>query len=212
MKRITLSLLLLFIACFPGLPQEDTVTMILSEAKANLERMNDFSADFTYSIENKSKPVSISKKGKFQFAKGKYVLLMDDQEIFCDGKSMWIHIQGDEEVNILHYDPEDSTGFDLILSPFYEEATKSIYEGKKLVDGITYDQIYLEFSNPELDYHKARLWIDEASKILEKIVLVNRRQTISTYQFTNIKTDQGLPESTFVFDIENFNGEIYDER
>ena len=184
MKRITLSLLLLFIACFPGLPQEDTVTMILSEAKANLERMNDFSADFTYSIENKSKPVSISKKGKFQFAKGKYVLLMDDQEIFCDGKSMWIHIQGDEEVNILHYDPEDSTGFDLILSPFYEEATKSIYEDKKLVDGITYDQIYL----------------------------VNRRQTISTYQFTNIKTDQGLPESTFVFDIENFNGEIYDER
>jgi len=59
--------------------------------------VKDFTADFVYSIENPRKLLLISKKGKLQYAKGKYVVVMKDQEIYCDGKSIWIHILGEGE-------------------------------------------------------------------------------------------------------------------
>ena len=138
---------------------------------------------------------------------------MEDKEIYSDGKSLWIHLPDEEnlEVTIMNYDPEESFNFELMFSPMFETATKSIYEGKKSVNGISYNQIYLEFSNPKLEYHQVRLWINETSKIQEKVVLVSKRQ-ITTYAYTNIKIDQSLPESTFVFDTCNFRGYIYDER
>lgn len=214
MKKNIFGLLILFIGWLPGFTQEKSVTEILEESKAKLERISDFSADFTYSIEIKTNPTRISKNGKFHYAKGKFVVIMEDQEIYSDGKSLWIHLPGEEnsEVTIMNYDPEESFNFDLIFSPMHETATKSIYEGKKSVNGVTYDQVYLQFSNPVLDYHQVRLWINETSKIQEKVVLVNKKQTITTYAYTNIKTDLGLPESTFVFDTDNFQEDIYDER
>lgn len=214
MRKNTVCLLFLFITCLPGFSQEELAKSILREVKDHLEGISDFSADFTYSIEIKTNPTRVSKNGKFHYAKGKFVVIMEDQEIYSDGKSLWIHLPGEEnsEVTIMNYDPEESFNFDLIFSPMYEPATKSIYEGKKSVNGVTYDQVYLQFSNPELEYHQVRLWINETSKIQEKVVLVNKMQTITTYEYTNIKIDQGLPESTFVFDTDNFQGEIYDER
>lgn len=214
MRKNTVCLLFLFITCLPGFSQEELAKSILREVKDHLEGISDFSADFTYSIEIKTNPTRVSKNGKFHYAKGKFVVIMEDQEIYSDGKSLWIHLPGEEnsEVTIMNYDPEESFNFDLIFSPMYETATKSIYEGKKSVNGVTYDQVYLQFSNPELEYHQVRLWINETSKIQEKVVLVNKMQTITTYEYTNIKIDQGLPESTFVFDTDNFQGEIYDER
>lgn len=204
--------MLLFIACLPGLPQEEAVTRILLESKANLELMSDFSADFTYNIENKSKPLIISKKGKLQYAKGKYALIMDDQEIYCDGISMWVHLPGDAEVNIMDYDPEEGVGFEQVFTLFNEEGINARYEDKQTVAGSSLDQIYLTISNSALDFNQARLWINETTKFLEKVVSINRMQIITTYAFSNIKMDQGLPESTFVFDTTNFRGEVYDER
>jgi outer membrane lipoprotein-sorting protein len=112
----------------------------------------------------------------------------------------------------MDYDPEEGVGFEQVFTLFNEEGINARYEDKQTVAGSSLDQIYLTISNSALDFNQARLWINETSKFLEKVVLTNRMQIITTYAFSNIKMDQGLPESTFVFDTANFRGEVYDER
>jgi len=43
-------------------------------------------------------------------------------------------------------------------------------------------------------------------------MIIDENQTAITYAFSNFKTDQGLSDSTFVFDVTNFDGAINDLR
>lgn len=141
---------------------------------------------------------------------------MPDQEIFCDGKSIWIHLPNDSpdesELNILPNDPEDGEAIFPLFFLFNEEGINARYEGKQTVSGRSLDQLYLTITNPSVDINQARLWINEYTRFPEKIMTIDRRQTVTTFEFAKIQLDQGLPASTFVFDTSNFSGEIYDER
>ena len=213
MRKYSIAIFFCFLAsCLSGFAQEDIATKILADSNEKSENLRDFSADMMYSLENPNMANPVSKKGKIHYAKGKYVVIMDDQEIYCDGKSLWIHIPADEEVSILNYDPEEAPGFQQVFSLFQLEGIQARYDGKATIDGIIYDQIYLTVSNPEVDFNQAKIWINETTKLSEKLITIDRRQTATTYSFANILIDQDLPDSTFVFDTRNFKGDIYDER
>ncbi len=150
---ITLAYLLCFLASsLPGFTQEDIAMKILAESSAKSEHFRDFSADMMYLLENPNLAVPVSKKGKLHYAKGKYSLIMDEQEIYCDGKSIWTHLPEDEEVTIINYNPEEELGFELVFSLFQLEGINARYDGQQTIEGITFDQIYLAISNPKVDF------------------------------------------------------------
>ena len=211
---ITLGLLLSFFAvCLPGFAQDGTATKILNESKAKFDKLEDFTADFIYSLENPSNSkTNISKKGKLYFSGGKYIVILEDQEIYCDGESIWIHLPEDEEVNIMNYDPEEGFNIHEIFSP-YDEGSNARYEGTQTVDGRPLHIIYIAYvTDTNMEFNQARVWINQTTKIMEKVVLTNRRQISTIYEFSNIKLNQGIPSSKFSFDTKKFEGDIYDER
>lgn len=215
MKRntITSGLVLIFLVlCLSGFAQDATATKILQESKEKFQKLDDFSADFVYSLENPANPnTNISKKGKLFYSGGKYTVLLEDQEIYCDGKSIWIHIPEDEEVTILDNDSEEGFNIESIFN-LYEEGSKARYDGTQTVDGRPMHKIYLAATDKNLEFNQARMWVNRSTKLLEKAVVTNRRQISTIYEFSNIKTNQGLPASTFVFDTTKFGGDVYDER
>ena len=215
------SIVVLFLLGFigpllPGLSQEDPAIKILSEYHAKLEALSDFSADFIYTIENQGTAANISQKGVLHYAKGKYVIKMPGQEIFCDGKSIWIHLPGDpptdSELNILPYDPEEGLALDQVFFLFKEKGISAKYVGKQTIAGSSLDLLYLVNTNPKVDFYEARMWINEHSTFPQKITTTDRRQTTTSFEFNNIQLDQGLPATAFEFDTSHFPGEIYDER
>ncbi len=137
---------------------------------------------------------------------------MKNQEIYCDGKYVWLYLPSNNELIINHYNPEEGKGFEQVFSLFNLEGVKVRYDGQKIIEGRSLDQIYLAISNPEVAYNNATFWINQTSKFLEKVVIIDENQTTITYAFSNFKTDQGLSDSTFVFDITNFDGAIIDLR
>lgn len=215
MKEITFAILFLIVLFGPiltGFSQEDLATKIMSAYHEKLEALNDFSADFVYNLQNPVSSVSISKKGVLNYAKGKYAIKMPDQEIFCDGKSIWMHRPGESEVIIMKNDPEEGLVFDQIFFLFGEEGINARYVGRETIAGRSFELLDLDNINPAVDIYKARLWINEHTNLPEKIASTDRRQTTTTFEFNNVQLDQGLPSSTFVFDTGNFAGDIYDER
>jgi outer membrane lipoprotein-sorting protein len=214
MKKKFLSILLLIgFFNYPETTFAQEANSILRESNETFSRVQDFSADFVYSIENPSNVNTIvSKKGILIFSKGKYIVKMPDQEIYSDGKTLWIHLPQDEELTILNYDPEEGLELEQIFTFSKGQEEKARYESQEVVEGRPLDQIYLSINNPDLDFNLARIWINSDSKLMEKIIMINRMQTRTSYEFSNILINQGLTESTFVFDLNNFKGDIYDER
>ena len=192
---------------------KDPSQNILEESKEKLRNLRDFSADFLYTIQNPNlKPISQS--GSILYKKGKYVIKLEDQELYCNGDILWIHIPAedaaDAELQKMDYDEEEGMNVESIFN-IYESSTESKYEGSETVHGVETEKIFLAIKNPDLDYNRAYVWINKRTKILEKVLLIDRRQTQTIYEFSNIKTNTGVLDSAFNFNEKDFPGEIYDE-
>ncbi|GAB4414669.1 MAG: hypothetical protein OHK0039_22690 [Bacteroidia bacterium] len=185
---------------------------ILEESKVALKALKDFSADFTYEISNPGMKNPVAKKGTLKYKKGKYVVKLDDQEIFCDLETMWIYLKDDNEVNIMEYDPQEGMDIEAVFN-LYESNATSRYDGEQKVHGIDCHRIYLAMKDPKLEYNQAYLWINKSNKFLEKISLINRNQTTATYEFVNVRTNVGFEDKVFQFQPSEHAGvQVYDER
>lgn len=185
---------------------------ILEESKVALRSLSDFSADFNYELTNPGMRNTVSKTGSLKYKRGKYVIKMDDQEIFCDLKTLWIYLKADNEVNVMNYDPEEGMDVESIFN-LYETSSEARYQGEQQVNGAACHHIYLAIKDPGLEYNQAYLWINKQTKLLQKISLINRSQTTTSYEFRNMKTNTGLGDAEFRFDVGAHSGvDVYDER
>ncbi|MEM7655396.1 MAG: outer membrane lipoprotein carrier protein LolA [Bacteroidota bacterium] len=194
-------------------PTGDLSSEILQKSKAELESLQDLTAQFTYQIESPQMKQAIAKKGALKYKGGMYQIDLPGQKIYCDAQTMWIYLVDDLEVNILEYDPEDALSPESIFQ-IYETSAKSRYEGEETVHGVKSHKIFLAIQDERLDYNQAYVWINKRSNLLEKMSVINRNQTTTTYEFSQIKTNSGYDRNDFVLQVESLPAdvEVYDER
>jgi len=185
---------------------------ILKEYKIKLKSLKDYSAQFTYALSNPTGP-SISKKGIIKTKGNKYIVQLEDQQIYCDGESLWVYLLELNEVNIMSYDPEEGFGLESVFK-VQEANGPAKYAGIEPIQNRDHHKIILtKIDNTQLDYYRASLWIDVQTQLLSKAVLVNRMQTTTEFLFSAIQFNQGILDSEFVFDLSKYpNIEVYDER
>lgn len=193
----------------------DISSQILEESREALAAVDDLFAEFTYQIENPGMQKPIAKTGELKYKQGKYNIKLPGQRIFCDTETVWIYLEEDQEVNILPYDPEEDGG----VSPesvfdIYQTSAKTKYEGLEEVHGNSCHKVFLAISDPDLEYNRAYIWVNKKTKLLEKLSVINRNQTMTTYEFSQIKTNVGFSDGDFQLDVKQLPSgvEVYDER
>ncbi|MEO0468508.1 MAG: outer membrane lipoprotein carrier protein LolA [Bacteroidota bacterium] len=190
---------------------QDKAKNIIAASQKKLESLSDFSAKITYGLENIKMPNPVVRKGEIKYKGGKFVILLADQHIYCDGQKQWTYLPEDNEVSIVPYYPDE--GFDIeSIFKVYEASAEPRYEGVETANEIKCDKIFLAVKDPSLDYNRATLWVSQKDKFLVKAVLTDRKQTSTTYGFSDIKVNQGLSTSNFQFDPSKHPGVVvYDE-
>ncbi|MEM7374360.1 MAG: outer membrane lipoprotein carrier protein LolA [Bacteroidota bacterium] len=178
----------------PG--QTDDATEILQKSQKTLESLQDFSSNILYVITNPNMPKAIPKTGKVKYKQGKYSLVLSDQEIYCDLEKIWVYLKDNEEVEELSYEPEEGGPLGSVLS-VYQANSKAILKGSEVIKGRKCLKIFLTNQDPSLDYNEAQVWIDEETLLLAKATLLDRKKTTTIFEFTNIKTNVGFPDSDF---------------
>ncbi|MBX7242785.1 MAG: outer-membrane lipoprotein carrier protein LolA [Bacteroidia bacterium] len=190
--------------------QDEKANTVLKTAKAKLEGMNDFTASFKYTLSGPNAK-NASKSGKIKYKKGKFRVEMGDQELYCDKNKLWVFLKNDNEVNVTPYDANDGLDIEQIFKT-YQQASKAKYEGDETVHNIACFKIYIASTSSKSDYNQVRLWINKNSHYLEKAELTDRRQVKTIYEFSNIKTNNGLSDNEFRFDVAKHPGvQVYDE-
>lgn len=193
---------LLIVLCFFltqitfGQTASSQASEILETSQQKLESIQDFSANVSYFIANPNMPKAIPKTGTVKYKDGKYALALTDQEIYCDLTSMWIYLKNDGEVEVLDYDAEEGQTVESIFS-LYKANTQAKLVGTELVKGRKCHKIFLTNQDESLDYNEANVWIDTETMLLAKAELIDRKQTTTTFEFFNIKTDLGLSDADF---------------
>jgi outer membrane lipoprotein-sorting protein len=192
---------------------DDKAAQILQASQAKLESLKDFSANFRYSIASTSgSQKAATKAGKIRYKKGMYAILLDDQEVYCDKVTQWVYLKKNNEVSIMNNDPQESVTVESLFK-LYKANGKSRYDGTETVHGVSCHKIYLALSDRSIEYNQAYLWINTKTQMLEKATLIDRRQTSTTYEFSEIKTNLGLADGDFRFQPSKYAGiRVYDER
>jgi outer membrane lipoprotein-sorting protein len=179
------------------------------EARAVLEKMrkkyeaySTVEAEFTLDIEIPQQKMQ-TQKGILTQQAEKYRLKLNDRTMVSDGKSVWLHIPKNKQVQI--NDADEDTGDGGISSPQdllkayawkdYEYAiTNEFTENGKVVQ-----QIEFKPTSKSNDYSKVRLSLDKKTLDIISIKSFGKDGSRYTVTVNKITPNKSVPASTFTF-------------
>jgi outer membrane lipoprotein-sorting protein len=174
---------------------------ILEKMRKKYEAYQTIEAEFTVEMEVPEQPVN-KQKGKLQQQGDKYRLLMGDRTLVSDGKSVWLHLPKNNEVQINDVEEDEETG---ITSP---KDLLQAYEWKNYVYGLTGEftengkpvqQIEFKPLAKDSDYSKIRLTLDKKTSDVVSIKSFSKDGSRYTLVVDKLTPNKSLPASTFTF-------------
>lgn len=198
-------------------PKDPKAQEILDALSSKAEGYKSFSADFEYTLVNKTEGINETQKGKVTM-KGnkKYKLEVAGQEIMSDGETVWTFIKDVNEVQISDVPDEDEDEGN-IMNPanafhMYKNGFKYKYEGKSSIDGIEADVIKMYPMNPQgKNYHTVIVNIDKVKLELISMIVKGKDGNEYTYRLKNFSPNIEISDSDFEFDEDRAN-DIIDLR
>ncbi len=137
----------------------------------------------------------------------KYRVVINGQEIFCDGSNIWTYDKGANEVTITKLDASSgSITPQKLFTNFYDKDFLSKLNGEKRENQKILQEIEMTPVDKTRTFHKVYLWIDKQSKTIYSTRVLDKTGTVFTYTVETLNTKAELPDSTFVFDASKYPG------
>ena len=191
---------------------EESAT-ILKELQKKISAYKDISISFTFRSEKKDKFID-EIKGTSLIKGEKYVLKTDQQQIYCNGISVWSYLPEQKEVTVSKYDKDDDAQMmnPLKMIQGYEKSYKSNFIRETVEKGVLMQIIDLTPLKPT-SYYKVRLTLDKNKKQIIRISIYEKDGMQYTYIVDKFEVNKNLSDEQFVFDISKHSGvEVIDMR
>ena len=174
---------------------------ILEKVKTKYEAYKSIEATFTLSIELPEQPAE-EQTGKLIQQGDQYKLDLAAQQLICDGKSIWLYLKNNKEVQINNFDAEEESAF---LSP---RDLLRVYEREDFVyvlvneyaeNGAILQDIEFKPLDPNSEYSKLRLSVEKGSSQIKRIRAFAKDGSRYALTLNSFKSNQSYPASTFVW-------------
>ncbi len=151
-----------------------------------------------------------TQKGKLIKSGKKFMASLTEQDVYCDGKTVWLHLKSNKEVQINNY--EEGKSDQMMMSP--TEMIK-IYEGGKYAYAITGNAIedgknvtLIEFKplDKKSEYSKMRLSIDTKNNKAISMKIFSKDGSRYTLLVKNILPNKAYSADVFVFNAKKNPG------
>ncbi len=196
----------------PSTPAETSdpeAKKILDKARKKYEAYKTVEATFSLTIELPGQPKEIQ-KGVIGQDGQKFRLDMDQQTIMSDGKTTWVFLKKNNEVQINDFDPNDTeNGFftpkDLLKR--YEKGDFLYAVTDKVTENNTiYTQIEFKPKDRNSEYAKLRLSLDEKTNTIQSIKAFNKDGSRFIFQITKLTPNKTFAAGHFQFDKNKYPG------
>jgi outer membrane lipoprotein-sorting protein len=188
--------------------QDATATRILSNVSRTYQTYKTIKAGFSITINNTHSKSVIKQNGTLYLKGKKFRINLSDQEIYCDGKTMWTYFKEENEVQITKYDPHAQDINPSEIFTVYQKGFNSKYSGEKIVGGKKIQKIELTPINKKKPYFKVKLDIDKAANKIVNMTILNKNGVNATYGITSFKANMTMNDTFFKFEPKNKPGVV----
>jgi len=170
-------------------------------------------ANFKLSIDNAANKIKEEKKGILTLKANKFKVELDNQEIICDGKTVWTFAKDANEVQVNNYEANSSGISPASIFTMYEKGF--LYQMGEVVKeaGKDIQVIDLTPTDKSKNYFKIKLFIDKANQSIVRSKIFDKNGNIYTYSVLQFVSNTNYDDATFSFDVKKHPGvEINDIR
>lgn len=173
---------------------------IIKETQRKLKEASSIEFDYTYTSRMKDDaPVEVNGIGKQK--SGKYYIEMGDQTIYCDGKSIVIYFNTNNEAQINDLD-EDSGQLTpgAILNTFDTESYIYVLSVDRKIKNKAFYNIIFKPVDKYSEYIKVDVLINKKTFLPYQIKMLMRDGSQNILKINSIKMNQKINDNVFIFD------------
>jgi outer membrane lipoprotein carrier protein len=156
-------------------------------------------ADFTYKIEHPEQKTNESHQGSLWSKGNKYKLHINNQEIICDGKTVWTYLKEANEVQINDASIKSDALTPANIFTMYETGFQFKYLDEKNEGGKVVETIELIPSDKNKKFFKAQLKINKSENTLVSSKIFNKDGSHFTYTITKFSPNLPAADDQFIF-------------
>ncbi len=197
----------------PAAAQDAKAKSILESASKKMSGLKSLKSAFSLKMIAKNGKTGLAKKGSFAMRGTSYHITLPEQEIICDGKTVWTWMKDAKEVQVSTYNPEEQA-----LSPaklftnFYDKEYSYRYLGTRKVAGKTCNIIEMTPTAANKQFSKAELAIDNSNTIAGGNIF-EKNGAQYQYEVSSVQANVALSNTVFSFDARAHPGiEVVDLR
>jgi outer membrane lipoprotein-sorting protein len=203
----------------PAAAGQDPAAMKVLDRVADKARSDyPLKVSFEYSFESLPDNLQNTQSGTLVLKEDKFKLSFGESEVFCDGQTMWNHMESLNEVYIS--DAEENTADDEFffsnpaeLFTFYKEDFKYRLTRELFYEGKEYYEIDLFPNDLNKGYHTIKLLISKKDSRLFSAQALGKQGDNHTVMLKDYRKKVAVTEDFFVFDPAAHPGlEIVDTR
>jgi outer membrane lipoprotein carrier protein len=179
-----------------------TAQEVLEKMKKKYDSMDDVQLRFSQRLKFSIAKMEQSRSGLLLVKKeNKYRVEFDDQTIVTDGETVWSFSLSNNRVLIDRFKMnESSLSPDKILAGAPKDYSAVLLDNEKM-GGKDVVVLKLVPKNENASVKTMKLWVDEGTWLTKKVELVDVGGNETTYVVEDFKTNLGLPDSRFTYQI-----------
>jgi len=174
---------------------------ILDQASAKIKSYKSLEAVLTIEIQDAQGGNQGIKKANFYMKGTRYIMKINGQEIYCDGKTIWTFDKSANEVTITKVDPNSTT-----LSPqrlftnMYDKDFLYKVNGEQKMGAKTVVEIEMTPIDKNQNFHKIYLYIDKKTKLPSSGKMLDKSSNRYLYTINSLNGNVNLTDASFIFD------------
>ena len=188
---------------------------VLAEVSKKYKSYDAVSAKFKMTLSNAKAKLNESQSGTLlaKASANKYKVTMTNQELISDGKSQWVYLKKDNEVQVNTVDNSGDGLNPAQIFTIYEKGFKYGYVGTSKVNGKNVHVINLTPLDAKKAISKVTLNVDVLAKQISKVVVNDKSGSVYTYSVESFTPNVKTTDASFIFDAKKYPGvEVVDLR
>ena len=210
----TILLSLLFILPLGGFAQSDAnAVKLLKAVSKKYDQYNTMKMQVNLVIHDLESGTKDNRKGTVLVKGDKFRINTADQEIICDGKTIWTYLPDVNEVQINNFDPRDEMLTPDRIFQLAESDFLCLLGDKYTSGGKTHQVVELIPNDKSANYSKIKLHVETGGHSVAKAVVHDKSAIRYTYQVNGFNGNVSLSDGQFRFRKEDHPGvDIIDLR
>ncbi|MGK7391579.1 MAG: LolA family protein [Candidatus Cyclobacteriaceae bacterium M2_1C_046] len=212
-KFYFLAIVLLGVAVSSNAQYDKKALDKLEAMSAKYKNAGAYRSDFVYSLINDVENMQEDYEGTITVKGDKFILELDEQEIYNNGVTVWTYLPGINEVNIDNYNPVENEITPSKIYTAYKEGYKYIYLGEDKVDGESVSVIDLIPDDKDSQFFKIKLLISNKDNSLVGWTIFDKGGNKYRYRISDYTPNVKIEDKDFEFNPKNYPGvEVIDLR